>query len=77
MTFDPDAYRDYLAALDLSEEQETAMLTSLWELMTIVTDVALGQSYPQEIPEHSPCFAALEAADAVESNQDNQSKEAL
>ena len=51
ITLDPDLYRDALSDLSLSEDQETALLQALWEIMYIFVEIGWGiDSVQQMIP---------------------------
>lgn len=45
--FDMDAYRDDLAELDLTREEQTEILQALWQVMSSFVDIGWGVSNVQ------------------------------
>lgn len=63
MNCNPDDYRDDIAALGLTPEQENELLTTLWEMMRTMVEIGWGVENINKI------FPALsENADQAPSN---------
>lgn len=68
--FDAEHYRDYLAPLELTREQEDELLRDLWAVTeTLVDQSFFDPFYPQQFAIAAGAFRALDEAVAVESKE--------
>lgn len=73
--FDAEQYRDYLAPLELSREQEDELLRDLWAITETLVDQSFSDPlYPQQFAIAAGAFRALDEAVALASKEAKTTK---
>ncbi|PCJ06659.1 MAG: hypothetical protein COB16_13090 [Rhodobacteraceae bacterium] len=78
MTFDLERYREHLAPLNLTTEQEDELLHDLWTITEALVDETItSPTYPLKLAIACKAFDSLEEAIAVESKSITKEEEDL
>ena len=71
-TLDEEKYRSKLAALDLTIEQENALLRTLWSMMTTFVDLGFGLDSVQNIIKSADESSLYEESSSIQQEQESE-----